>query len=51
MMNFLNDLDEFIKIYEKERKMTVMSDINTEVGCDRMDQAVGKWKVPGRNEK
>ena len=50
MRKFWKDLNECIECFEIERKVIVMGDMNAKVGDERVDEVVGKWGVPGKNE-
>ena len=50
MMKFWNDLNECIKCFEIGRRVIVMGDMNARVGDESVEEVVGKWGVPGRNE-
>ena len=50
MKKFWNELNECLKMFEPERKVFVMGDMNARVGCEEVDGVVGKWGVPGTNE-
>ena len=47
---FWKDLSECLKMFEAERKVIVMGDMNAKVGCEEVPGIVGKWGVPGVNE-
>ena len=50
MRVFWKELNECLKKFESERKVFVMGDLNAKVGCEEVDDIVGKWGVPGVNE-
>ena len=50
MRVFWKELNECLKKFEPERKVFVMGDLNAKVGCEEVDDIVGKWGVPGVNE-
>jgi len=47
---FWNELNECLREFEEGRKVVVMGDMNAKVGDVSIDEVVGKWGVPGRNE-
>jgi len=47
---FWKELNECLKEFEEGRKVIVMGDMNAKVGDERIDEVVGKWGVPGKNE-
>ena len=50
MKEFWNELNDCLKMFEPERKVFVMGDMNARVGCEEVDGIVGKWGVPGVND-
>ena len=50
MNGFWKELSECLRMFEVERKVIVMGDMNAKVGCEEVPGIVGKWGVPGTNE-
>ena len=47
---FWKELSDCLGMFEVERKVIVMGDMNAKVGCEEVPGIVGKWGVPGVNE-